>query len=32
MEGVVPELAARDHIKYIIPLIDKLLERECYFN
>jgi N6-L-threonylcarbamoyladenine synthase len=24
--GVVPELASRDHIKYIIPLIDKLLK------
>ncbi|MDB4040926.1 tRNA (adenosine(37)-N6)-threonylcarbamoyltransferase complex transferase subunit TsaD [Methylophilaceae bacterium] len=27
--GVVPELAARDHIKYIIPLIDKLLEKNA---
>jgi len=24
--GVVPELASRDHIKYIIPLIDQLLK------
>ena len=24
--GVVPELASRDHIRYIIPLIDKLLK------
>ena len=24
--GVVPELASRDHIKYIIPLIDRLLK------
>ena len=25
--GVVPELASRDHIKYIIPLIDQLLKK-----
>ncbi len=25
--GVVPELASRDHVKYLIPLIDEVLQR-----
>ena len=29
--GVVPELASRDHINYIIPLINELL-KDCKIN
>lgn len=25
--GVVPELASRDHINYLIPLLDKVLQQ-----